>query len=452
MASDFLWITFVVLSNFYHYTTSKSIDNCHQAKYICVRNEHYDFAPNCSKIGTPLQLINKRNCLMSACLNNSNVVIYNTKRFSCSMYSCESNSDGTDWAYDWKNGMDNVGKPFIFAFVLPHPSQQMCHNSYFIQKIFKTLNIHNICPNITTYKAVNDVERCMSTACDENADVLDFSDGTCKIMNCKKWFYHDLSPMKMLNKSVVFTKSSRLDEVFLHNIQRTKSTRKFTTKNFEMTMNDKSLLKTITDVSSFDTMPRDQNDVSQDMKPRATKSTIKSFDVAITDKSISDIETRKSITDVRSTFSTEEMKPDQSQNLDIKVLPLIIIGPSSGLIALIVGCVIRQRFKRLAASKVTSEISSDFPSSEFSIHSSDIPSGRNSGASSYVYASLDESKMLPQQFFQNMTNHLWESDSFQAGESNHLEISGASARIDPTTNDMGETVPLRGMHPEESEQ
>ncbi|CAH1781478.1 unnamed protein product [Owenia fusiformis] len=109
------------------------------------------------------------------------------------MYRCESNDNGTDWEYKWQKGEEWVQTK---AFALPHPSTPKCHNSYFIQRTWNAHeNVHDICSK-RIYVGVNDIESCMSIACEEKADVLDYvtDDRTCTISHCswkfKTWEYN----------------------------------------------------------------------------------------------------------------------------------------------------------------------------------------------------------------------------------------------------------------------
>ncbi|CAH1784739.1 unnamed protein product, partial [Owenia fusiformis] len=214
-------ITFVAFVYFNQYTALKDIDDCYKVKYLEVRYD-FEFTSACIEIGIFWQHNNFEECLMSACITNtSNVVLYNLYKHSCTMYKCESNEAGTDWDYRWQESKIEH-RHVTSAYALPHPSTPKCGNSYFIRKASNTYIFNEEhCSNVTNM-ATNDLHSCLTIACAENADGLEYfeENRTCRIMHsCKRFYYYDMSTTKVRLSAKYSLSKIGLDEFPLENIQ-----------------------------------------------------------------------------------------------------------------------------------------------------------------------------------------------------------------------------------------
>ncbi|CAH1781480.1 unnamed protein product, partial [Owenia fusiformis] len=316
--------------------------------------------------------------------------------YSCSMYRCESNDDSNDWDYGWQYGRVYTETA---AYALPHPSNERCQNSYFIRTAWNTSrNTHVTCYN-STNKVVDDIQECMSIACQGKANVLDyFKDKTaCRIMNCtlnyKIWEYSFSKKWTESDKVVTYTLiSSQIN------------TSKTTITSTKTLGNDTSV-----------TMRNVKEDTTEDF-----------------------------------TSSTDQMRTIASEKLDFKMIVFILTGTTAILLILVAVKVVydiaqRLRRKRQMQPRNISIRSSDASSWGFPLRYSGVSTNRYSEASTSTYALIDESKMLPQlhQYFRNRRN-----DTFQTVQEELAEIFRANHRIDLKVDDTGEIIPLRILHPQ----
>ncbi|CAH1781477.1 unnamed protein product, partial [Owenia fusiformis] len=353
-------------------------------------------------------------CLNSACNRRSNLVIYKyyykQGYYSCSMYKCATNADGSDWDYRWEKGLEQHPTS---VYALPHHSIPRCHNSYFIRRPWdRNRKSYANCYN-SIYLMVDDIETCMKNACDKKANVLDYfiDNRTCRIMNCNwKWktwenfYFSEILRLRFSDTMVTYTLSSQ--------VTRWESTITTTTLHY-----DKTGSPTIQEIST-----------------RNIENVLETGN-----------ETFTSFTDLKEQI--------ESQDPFFKRLTMILIGMVAiflGLSTVAVAYIITQRCRKRGQpiSRNVSTNSSDHSFRGFPIRSSAISTVRNSWISSYIsgYAYIDESMMLQR------IPYLYQNDDAALSRHETGGIFRQNGRIVPVeNNDMHEAIPLRELQHQNNE-
>ncbi|CAH1781481.1 unnamed protein product, partial [Owenia fusiformis] len=342
--SSMMRISFICFY-FYCFVALGPTDGCSNDNYHLVRHG-WGLSSNCTKI-RKIWPKNLKKCLMSACTFSSNLVTFKYERhekYSCFLYRCQSNNDGTHWNYGWqKNTNGNLYN--THAYALPHPSTK-CHNSYFIRKTWLThRNASELCPNRTAYAAVHDLHSCIALACRKKADALDYlvDIGTCKIMHCNSenetWEYEDYfsNKLRVSDKMLTYILSSHIIESKTTKAPRNSETR-FTRQIPKVTTNANIIQETVNKTCNS---------------------------------------------------TNDQIENTGSQNMDFKTFAIVMTGTT--VVFFIIGTVIAayivmQKFKR--KSQTTPR--------NIPMRSSGISTVRYSQASTYIspYTAIDESRML----------------------------------------------------------
>ncbi|CAH1797095.1 unnamed protein product [Owenia fusiformis] len=118
------WIMFVVYSislHFYYTAARRNTGDCLQTNFLLVRIG-WRFDSSCTKTRTVWN-VNLADCLTLVC-GIGNVVLYKQylhgDQYICSVHKCESNQDGTDWAYGWQQGWELYRQ--TKAYAIPYTS------------------------------------------------------------------------------------------------------------------------------------------------------------------------------------------------------------------------------------------------------------------------------------------------------------------------------------------
>ncbi|CAH1783962.1 unnamed protein product [Owenia fusiformis] len=182
MSSRITYVALFFSLYIHNFPAWKDTEECHHDNFFLVR-QGWRPGSNCTKMQYIRRNSNLTDCFKSACKNNSNLVIHKQYKLkqACTLYRCESNHDITDWEYGWSNKWESTK-----AYALLHPSTPRCRNSFFIRRTWDTGK--RVCANCDNIKYMNveDLYSCMSHACDEEANALNFWDKRkCQIMRCR---------------------------------------------------------------------------------------------------------------------------------------------------------------------------------------------------------------------------------------------------------------------------
>ncbi|CAH1801437.1 unnamed protein product, partial [Owenia fusiformis] len=140
---------------------------CPSGDYLLVRrNDQIDegdghVRPNCQQlvlgILTEHMLHTPEQCFNLACKVKANVVYY-VPKVECAAYTCESDSNGLDWAYEWTYTGTASGR----TYARPHSYAKSCHNSHFMNRA--VANVRATCFQISI-TIVKSLSECMEKAC-----------------------------------------------------------------------------------------------------------------------------------------------------------------------------------------------------------------------------------------------------------------------------------------------
>ncbi|CAH1802933.1 unnamed protein product, partial [Owenia fusiformis] len=174
--------------------------NCYVGDFLMVRRfdpliDIETSAPNCEMplgfrsldASSSLQQCLKQSCLV----NGANVIFYNAAQTRCEIYRCNSNSDGSDWDYNWEVRHTVMNDSTGVTYARPRPKLFKCYNSYFVRRTWRTgVGLKSNCYRIDMVNVQN-LKECMEKSCDHKANVFNFVDATehmpttCEMTHCK---------------------------------------------------------------------------------------------------------------------------------------------------------------------------------------------------------------------------------------------------------------------------